>query len=277
MITPDYFVLFADMLGFKQLVLRHKVPFPKHLDFRDRAFMGTLASASNVGNPLGDAFTAFHGGIELTVNNSSWSTQCTLIVFSDSLFLASTSWHECLSFAERLMTYCMGQEVPMRMGIGHGSFVPYGLAFEERPRFKLFSSQFFGTGVIYAVEAEKHLKGLRIALHKSATEALLQPSDAFSMPLHPYKTLALPVYERSAEITHEWNYLGAWNDYTNSYSHQVADQATNRTLLMHINKMQEHSPKDPDIGTLYSRTKAAFQRMTEAIAATGPTPGDSSK
>ncbi len=46
----------------------------------------------------------------------------------------------------------------MRMGVGYGSFIPLGFAFEEDPRLKLFSSQFYGTGVIRAVEAEKHLE-----------------------------------------------------------------------------------------------------------------------
>jgi hypothetical protein len=30
--TPDYFVLFADVLRLKQLVLQHQVPYPENLD-----------------------------------------------------------------------------------------------------------------------------------------------------------------------------------------------------------------------------------------------------
>src|ERR1700730_15757501 len=143
----------------------------------------------------------------------------------------------------------------MRMGIGYGSFVPYGLAFQETPRFKMFSSQFFGTGVVYAVEAERHLKGLRIALHQSAADALPLPPAVFNGPLHSYKVLVLPADERSAVITHEWNYLGPWNAYADEHKHQSADESTTKTLLMHINKMHERSPKEPHIETLYSATK----------------------
>ena len=269
--TPDYFVLYADMLGFKRLVLRHKVPYPEHLDYRDRAIGHTLGSMLMYGNPLGEAFKAFHGGIELLINQINWTTQVSLVVFSDSLFLATTAGKDCMGFAEQMMTYTIGQETPMRMGVGYGSFVPYGLAFEESPRVKLFSSQFFGSGVIYAVAAEKQLKGLRIALHRSAADVLSQPAaDMYDLQHLPEQVLPLPAAEASEYISHEWNYLHRANDYTMAVDPTARTEAerVNATLVGHVETMLTKSPNEEEkIAKLYADTKAANQRMLDSLAA----------
>jgi hypothetical protein len=262
--TSDHFVLFADILGFKDLVKDHKVPFPESLELRERR-ISTLGSLMNFGNPLGDAFKAFHQGIQYIVDDRGWARPTNLMVFSDSLFLASTSWQDCFGFAESLMVYCIGQDVPMRMGIGCGSFVPYGYAFQEEPRLKRFSSQFFGTGVIYAVEAEKHLKGLRIAVHISAIEAMDTKS------LNPYKLIPLAEDQKNHEIMHEWNYLGEFNDYRTHYTGEKPDRSAYKTLLMHIERMHERSlkpsssPQADAIAKLYADTKAAFDTMSGLV------------
>jgi hypothetical protein len=149
------------------------------------------------------------------------------------------------------------------MGVGYGSFITHGFAFEEDPKLRLISSQFFGTGVIHAVEAEKHLKGLRIALHRSALEPLLKATETSS--LNSYKLVPLPANQRSNAITHEWNYLGEVNHYHLEYTGQAPDRSSDQNLLMHIERMHANSNKTADIDKLYSSTKASFVQMTSLL------------
>ncbi len=260
MTTPDCFVLFADVLGFKRLVLRHKVPFPEHLDFRDRAIGRTLGGLINYGNPLGEAFTAFHGGIDIIANQMPWSTQVSLIVFSDSLFLATESALDCMSFGERLLRYTIGQATPMRMGIGYGSFVPYGLAFEESPRIKLFSSQFFGTGVVHAVGAEKQLSGIRIAIHRTASDVINNDDT-----LRP-RLIALPEADACEDVEYELNYLVSING--SPHTHHIDPVEFNSivsTLDTHFARMHIAAGDGARVSEIYDGTLTATRRMREAI------------
>jgi hypothetical protein len=51
--VPDQFVLFTDLLGFKRLVLDHRVPLWENLDFRSRPLRRlTLSLVAGTGNQL---------------------------------------------------------------------------------------------------------------------------------------------------------------------------------------------------------------------------------
>lgn len=95
-----------------------------------------------------------------------------MIIFSDSLFLATTDAEDCIEFTETMMIKGLNRDMPLRMGIGLGSFVRYGFAYEDDPDVKYSSAQFFGSGVVHAVDAEGSIKGIRVAVHPSAVAAL---------------------------------------------------------------------------------------------------------
>jgi len=264
--TPNYFVCYADVLGFKNLVLENKVPFPENLEYRDRPRPATVRSLTNFGNRLSKGFTTFHRGVELTPNDIVWTEQVNIYVFSDSLFVATPSWSNCFSFAERLMRYCIGQETPLRMGVGFGSFVSYGFGFEEAPNIKFLSSQFFGTGVVYATEAEKCLKGMRIAMHPSAVNALGTMSPGPDRQrLESYKILPLPPEDFSTTVQCEWSYLGGWNRLQQLASGDDQGEGNADKLLVHIKRMrEENKDKDLAIQKQYVDTELAFGRMQTA-------------
>src|SRR4051812_32450164 len=101
MMTPQYFVLFADLLGFKRLVLDNKVPFPENLNYRDRPLIKpSRPGIADSGNPLSEAFTTFHGSIQSVLDGTALQQGIKLYVFSDSIFLASESAADCFMFAE---------------------------------------------------------------------------------------------------------------------------------------------------------------------------------
>jgi hypothetical protein len=124
---PTKFVLFADVLGFKRLVLDNRVPFPQSLDFRDRGW-GVAAPPRR--NPMARGFTGFHGAIEMVTERTAWQ-EAELMVFSDSLFLATADARECMEFASDLMRRAIAVDVALRMGIGYGTFVSYGFSFQH--------------------------------------------------------------------------------------------------------------------------------------------------
>ena len=189
-----------------------------------------------------------------------WGKGGSLLVFSDSVFLATESVAECFGFAERLMLYCLGQEAPIRMGVGYGSFVTYGFSFEETPQLKYISSQFLGSGVIHATETEKCVRGLRIGVHDSAANRV-QDTDFAA-----YKLLPLPKEELRPGVGYEWNYFGGWssNPYLPDYPHFDASQI--KAIRDHLTKMREAAPKDDRVQDKYVRTDEAIKRMGMSIA-----------
>lgn len=106
------------------------------------------------------------------------------MVFSDSLFVATPSGEDCMLFCETFSRYCIESDVPLRTGVGHGIFATHGFSFESTPKLKVISTQFLGSAVIRAVQAEQILKGPRIALHPRSLKAL-QESNAEDVKLVP--------------------------------------------------------------------------------------------
>ena len=182
--TPDHCVLFADMLGFKRLVLGHRTPFPENLEFRGRLVeRPERGSGASSGNPLSSAFRAFHLSVNQVLDSTTWHAPVSIVVFSDSMFLASTETQDCVAFAERLIRLGLHRDMPLRMGMAMGSFIGYGFSYEESPSIKYASSQFFGTGVVNSIEAEKCLKGIRIAVHPSVVAGINRLDARQVMPV----------------------------------------------------------------------------------------------
>lgn len=259
--APDYFVVFGDLLGFKRLVLENKVPFDYNLNFRNRPLLKPLGSLANTGNALSRAFNAFHGGINSVLESTAWTRPISLYVFSDSVFLVAEAATDALEFGEQLMRLCLQNEAPLRQGIGYGSFVRYGFSFEETPVTTHTSSQFFGSGVIYATEAEKALTehGMRIAVHKSAAEAITSGSYRAEK--------LLTVTDLASYVTHEWNYLPEWAENPRRYNaKEDPDPNIPATLMNRIEQMHARvAADDKKLQRQYEDSKAALVRMTKAM------------
>lgn len=249
--ASDHFVLFADMLGFKALVNHHRVPFPENLEFRGRLIQRPERPDARAaeGNPLSRAFRAFHSSVEATIDITQWHDVVSIVVFSDSMFLASRHAADCVNFSGRLMRSCLKKHLPVRMGIGLGSFVRYGFSQEENPYIRYSSSQFFGSGVVEAYEAEESIKGMRIALSQRASQALQELAEWLVLPL--------PSRHAAVEATHELNYLPEHPD-------PMGDMELSADIIQRIDALRQTAPQKPEIQLQYSESVAAVQRMAAA-------------
>ena len=232
---PRFYVAFVDILGFRHVVMRNRMPRARSLDHKRRAGWWHKDAAYDMYNPIGRIFTAFHQSFEQAVDKTPWETEATLVVFSDSLFVGTTHAASCMSFCESMVRYSVEHDVPVRIGVGYGTFVTHGFAFEANPRLKIVTTQFFGSAVIRAVDAERVVKGTRIAVHPRAVKALKKDhveEDA--------KLLELPADVACKSATHEWSLLSSASEMGGIDDPDFRDQE-NR-LLKHLQQMMKTSP-----------------------------------
>src|SRR5207245_1792444 len=95
------------------------------------------------------------------------------MLFSDCAFIdAGTSLATAL-LAREIMRHCIKRHVPVRMGIGRGTFYPLMFSTEHSGSVHVSRCRFVGTAVIHAHAAEQcGGKGLRIFVHPSAAADL---------------------------------------------------------------------------------------------------------
>lgn len=257
--ASDHFVVYGDVLGFRDLVLTHQTVQPESLTYR-RSGARFMAASLAHGNPLQRQLKNFHAKLDDAVFNTEWSAEVSVMVFSDSVFVATTNGKSCMDFCQRLLCDCIDGEIPLRMGVGYGTFVSNSFAFEAVPQAKVITSQFLGTGVVYAVGAEKAIKGMRIALHPTAATALAGISERQD------RCLALSAEQLKENASHEWNFLP---------SHTIGNaklSANRNELLRHVENMRVRSPDYAKIH--YVETVAAVTRMTTQMHSEWLKPGE---
>jgi hypothetical protein len=159
----ESYVIFADMLGFADLVEREG----DELNELDPVFSGVeLYSPSPASSLLGYRFINFHRCLQTARTNMQEGLSGTAIIFSDSAFFALDTLDKAITLARSLMYSLVTSDVPVRIGIAHGSF--RGLRFNSDTSDQTFvhMSQFLGTGVVRAYKAERcGLPGLRVMIH----------------------------------------------------------------------------------------------------------------
>jgi hypothetical protein len=168
MTTDNKVVLFVDILGFAALT--ESCP----LDV-DRCRVGERPFAYQVDDiielshdQLARTFSAFHSSLRRVLRLARMNHPLTAITFSDSVFIATTHAYDAVNIAIDLLHTLLPQRIPVRMGIGYGTFA----ALRFRSDISLDSgdhaAQFLGTAIVRAHAAETcGIKGLRILLHPS--------------------------------------------------------------------------------------------------------------
>lgn len=201
-------VLFADLLGFAALTEKHQLDV-QSLRNSDRLDV-MFADAFKAPNPLTHAFTEFHRAIKWALQISQMKHASTAITFSDSAFIATTLLHEAVGIAVYLMHSLLRSGVPMRIGIGSGSF--------EAVRFRSditfdggdHAAHFLGNGVVRAHATESSgIKGCRILLHPSAVTLLDDPAHNPPIPASEHVMhleCAANECENKAGVRREVNY-----------------------------------------------------------------------
>ena len=129
----------------------------------------------------------------------------TAIVFSDSAFFRIDSLENAVHLARTLMFDLVTSEIPARMGLARGSFRMLRYLTDSSANVSFHMSQFLGTGVVRAYEAEHcGVPGLRILLHPDL-EPLLDKDTLRIIPVKPGEKMRL-------NVRSEVNYLDATGD-----------------------------------------------------------------
>ena len=164
--------VYADILGFTQLVTSHNAVIELLDGFTySESSVAELRKEFVEGHedPLTRAFAAFHRTLDLQLNELLNVYPLQSIVFSDAAFVAFRDNNTALDFAGDWMRTLLSIGVPVRMGIGTGSFRALRLTTDVSDDVRRHSSQFLGTAVIQAYQAEScGLKGMRVFIHPDA-------------------------------------------------------------------------------------------------------------
>ena len=209
-VGTDNVAAYVDLLGFRSLLMsRPELARPDGWDLSDPRGM----------------FNAFHSTLDayaLDVLDSrcerffSWSDCC----FIDFGSLTdprnpehqSGALYRAVLDSARLMHLFIARRIPVRIGIGLGSFetVVVRQQFEEQPKRLIVSSRFFGTAVAYAYNAEHYSPhGLRIFLHHDLAASHLQHIPGV-VPIRSETASSSSSSQRAVsnmQAGHEINYL----------------------------------------------------------------------
>jgi hypothetical protein len=246
--STNHYVVFGDLLGFADLVESSPTPSPDDIDAQQRGGVKQLAAVLAWENPLAGTFGRFHRELQDAINQTEWGTPLRAIIFSDSFFLASSTPNGALDFCERFARTCLCAMLPIRLGVGYGSFVTHRFAYESTQHSQIISSQFLGTGVTNAYAAERtEKKGMRIFLHDSLVEATQADNPRRK------RFIAL----RQSAVTHEYSYLLE----DQSSDPNQADDVIARTLT----QMHLAASKHVRVQRHYDATRAAIDMMLEIV------------
>ena len=255
--------VFVDILGFAQLVEGNEWS----LDLLD-SFYSSSKSLDDIRaeripsnhrpstDPLDAVFSAFHRTLEINIDRSLRASHLSAIVFSDSAFVAFEHPEIAFDFAQTVMRDVLSVEVPVRMGIGAGSFKALRFKTDTADKIALHTSHFLGTSVTRAHAAEScGISGMRILLHPG----LEIPQD------FPEQVCDIPPSSKKLElnVTQELGYL---HPMTHEYPPVAGDQtwhAKNLEIRRAINRMRDRAPEDKQFQ--YDATLERLDAMRERM------------
>ena len=132
----------------------------------------------------------------------------TAIVFSDSAFFRLETLDNAIHLARTLMFELVTSEIPARMGIARGSYRMLRFLTDSSAHASFHMSQFLGTGIVRACQAEHcGVPGLRILLHPDL-EPLMDKKGLRIVPVKPSEKLRLNVQSEVNYLDAAENHLG---------------------------------------------------------------------
>lgn len=196
------FILFVDMLGFAALVEKEG----DKLSELSPIFTGVeLYSPSPAESLLRYRFINFHRCLNQARVRLQEMGTGNAIVFSDSAFFQIDTLENAIHLSRTLMFELVTSETPVRMGLARGSYRMLRFLTDSSIHVSFHMSQFLGTGIVRACQAERSgVPGLRILLHPDL-EALLDKDALRIIPVKPSETMRL-------NVRFEVNYLDERND-----------------------------------------------------------------
>ena len=246
------YVLFVDILGFAALVEADEIA---HIRWAAGLSSLRVGMRDRPPSPLTKLFQHFHGAVESALQQARnlnlkepALSRPPAIVFSDSAFIVMQWLNMAIDVASRLMRHVVVAGVPARMGLGFGGFSASRFSTETRRQNTHHVSEFFGTAVVRAHQAEScGIKGLRILLHPSVLKKIEESRvpNTYSHPVPAGIELALQEPAKHHRVTHELNYLTGGDNDTH--------------LNTAVDEMKRKS--SPEFARYYDETISAFERM----------------
>jgi len=239
-------VLFADMLGFGTLSEKGDAFIDVTFDVID--LLRPLTDHVTVAKRRRqDWFIGFHSAVtQITLRERKRLGNHSVISFSDSVFITGAELG-VLKCASALMRLCIWKHIPVRMGLGWGSWIELHFGSSMFPARRQHAAQFYGSGVTSAYHAEhKGGKGLRIFVHPGAAKQL-----GASKHIIP-----LPPGEETALATHEVNYG------RRTHQGRLGELRTLQNLKDTVKEMSGGAKKEV---AHYIATQSALNRMEADI------------
>ena len=254
-------IVFVDILGFSDLVMAT----PEHADALDGFFYANMSKEqlreSLMGerseDPLTRTFAAFHRLLDIRVTELMNADPLQTVVFSDSAFVVFRDLNCAMYFAQSFMRDLISFRVPARMGIGQGTFRGLRMTTDISDQVRRHSSQFLGTGVIRAHQAEScGLKGLRIFIHPDSTIIEDWPGDLCTVADDEGDHKLAP------SVIRELNYLPHDPDFTPKPGGPQTTQEACDEIVANVTAMMNTGPEKAR--KQYERTLSALARMRVA-------------
>jgi hypothetical protein len=260
-VTEQATVVYADILGFSHLVMS----MSGAIDLLDGFYYSAMSLAQlrqsfaeePIPDPLTRTFAAFHRALDIRVTELVNADPLQSIVFSDSAFVVFRDLNTAIGFAQVFMRDLISFRVPARMGIGRGTFRGLRLTTDISDEVRRHSSQFLGTGVIRAHQAEScGLKGLRIFIHPDSEMKEDWPGDLCDV------TDDTPQPKMMIPVKHELNYIIHDPDFTPGPGGPQTSGEAYGELVAAVTEMRNAAPEREK--AQYQQTFAALARMRDA-------------
>jgi hypothetical protein len=240
-------LIFIDMLGFAELTRRNPSRVVRQGPDEDGyAGAGTTALQSRV--------VRFQNILEHVLKQQMLQGGASAMIFSDCAYIDVETSLRAARLAVELMVLFNRADVPVRIGLGRGTFYGFNYSVDVSGSNMVTKALFAGTAVVFAHAAEHcGAKGCRILVHPTAD------ADLRRVGSHP-PLVNLPATLRDVEV--ELCYLA--EDFGDYEQKPYADR--DLQMLRHIQRMETDSePMEDKDRVQYTETRAAVQRMRTAI------------
>jgi hypothetical protein len=259
-----YYVAFVDILGFAQQVESlDQDGFQAICRFWEQKILPPFESPAYKLAMTYDSFQHFFDEYQrysaLDGSRRTPSAVVDAFLFSDSAFVATTDALDLLNFCRSFFRVLMHSHVPVRAGIGAGSFASFDIETRRAAGGHVFvRCPFLGSGVVRAYRAESSgLRGLRCFVHPSfiqgtsegVLEELIELEESDQRPA------------ASHEVDLFWSPIGF-------------DLNDVRETIKYLSEMRQASTSDK--AHYYDDTIAAFYRMWRRQLSEAPDEDDPS-
>jgi hypothetical protein len=239
---PIKHIAFIDLLGFSALVKQ----FPGSLDIQVKGDYEEILTSTSKSSERFGRFHAILDRMAFAVGDASRPER--MMIFSDCAFAVYANASQACVSMTKLMQSLLSIAIPVRMCLAKGTCHAERFSIESLPTFNLTRSMFYGSGVVFATEGEKHSgRGCRLFLHNS-----LDDEDMTAIR-EKFQTLSLDQPNPSQA---ELNYLHEPLTDPKANAADIRMWASIAQLRVELN-----APIHPHVLEQYDRTFDVFNKM----------------